>query len=162
MDGIKILFLDIDGVLNDSNWIDNLPPQSCVDADGRLVCPSDNFIDPVRVSILNRILRDTGASVVITSTWRCTFTPDRLQTHLRKFGFDGTIIDATADDNKSRFNQISDWLDQSIDVIDDFIILDDIPVIHDDQRWLMKFQHIVDPNVGLTDADADKIIARLK
>lgn len=147
---IKLIFLDIDGVLNDIAWNFAHPSNN-----------TDDFIDPKRVLILNRILKETGSRCVLSSDWRFTFSASRMQEHLIKFGFLGEIIGATAAKGGSRFTQISDWIDQSPVVVDDFIILDDISVIPQVSSLLLKFEHMVNPKVGLTEADADIIIARL-
>lgn len=53
---MKIIFLDIDGVLNHST--------GPVDDKNYLI------IDPEHVEFLNKILTETGAELVISSTWR--------------------------------------------------------------------------------------------
>lgn len=143
-----IIFLDIDGVLNKNDGL-----------------RSANHIDKDMVSILNRIIDSTGAKVVISSTWRCSMSQDLIQNHLNSFGFTGNIIGMTDDNDKSRFNQISDWMDDN--GADDFIILDDTGVM-DHLIHLAPFKRIADKHffqidgmVGLTDDIADKIINRL-
>ncbi len=53
---MKILFLDIDGVLNEHETLD--PEVEC----GRFHAD--------KVARLNRVLRDTGAKIVLSSAWR--------------------------------------------------------------------------------------------
>ena len=155
---LKVIFLDIDGVVNDADWIVSQRDNCLLKGEQ---WTTDDAIDPNRIEILNRILVSTGAKVVISSTWRCSSTPAQLQKHLSHFGFQGEIIGFTDDNNKSRFTQISDWIDNNSLIVDDFIILDDIAVIPDSLPKLQRFQHIVDDTVGLTNTDADAIIARL-
>ena len=50
----KYLFLDIDGVLNDQNYF----------------LENRDEIDPVRVKRLARIIQQTGAKIILSSTWR--------------------------------------------------------------------------------------------
>lgn len=50
----KIIFLDVDGVLNYSNYTNN----------------ATNDIDPVKVKMLAELCNKTNAKVVITSSWR--------------------------------------------------------------------------------------------
>jgi hypothetical protein len=52
----KLIFLDIDGVLNSHEPLD--PDVMC----GQILVP--------KVQILNRVLRDTGAKIVLSSAWR--------------------------------------------------------------------------------------------
>ena len=61
----KIIFLDIDGVLNTERQHDR-----CVEAGLAYV---DNFgyaFDPVSVANLKRIVDETGADIVISSSWK--------------------------------------------------------------------------------------------
>lgn len=144
----KVLFLDIDGVLNleDGNR-------------------DSNHIDKDMVAHLNWIIKSTGVKVVISSTWRSSMSAAQIHDHLSKFGFDGDIIGCTADNGKARFAQISDWLDDH--GAHDFIILDDMSVM-DHLLHLPAFAKIAkihffqtDKSVGLTSDIADKIIDRL-
>lgn len=62
----KYLFLDIDGVLNHEEWyakiiVGKMPPE--------LSWPVCDF-DPECVARVNKILKETGAVLVISSTWR--------------------------------------------------------------------------------------------
>jgi len=145
---MKIIFLDIDGVLNRQDGLNG-----------------PDHIDKDMVANINKIISSTGAKVVITSTWRCSMSQDQIQDHLNKFGFIGNIIDMTDDNNKSRFNQISDWLDSN--TVSDFIILDDTGVM-DHLLHLSSFKKLANKHffqtkslVGLTKDISDKIIDRL-
>lgn len=55
-----ILFLDVDGVLNSRAYIER---------GGSLSCRTDG-IDPQAVGHLQRIVDETGCSIVLSSTWR--------------------------------------------------------------------------------------------
>jgi len=66
-----IVFLDIDGVLNNASWEGMDVPFSC---------------DPVNVRCLNELLADTGAQVVIISEWRRLISWARLCEILERFG----------------------------------------------------------------------------
>lgn len=54
---LKVVFLDIDGVLNTQ--------RNCLAQDGRA-----RPFDSSAVTALNRVLRATGAKIVVSSTWR--------------------------------------------------------------------------------------------
>ena len=54
----KVIFLDIDGVMNSVNTRPQ-DPRGLID-----------FLDPRNVSVLNAIVEATGAVVVVSSTWR--------------------------------------------------------------------------------------------
>lgn len=54
---MKIIFLDIDGVLNTSRTKE-------------LVCGGCLGIEPGKADLIKRIVKETGAKIVLTSTWR--------------------------------------------------------------------------------------------
>lgn len=61
----KIIFLDIDGVLNTERQHDR-----CVNEG---ITPVDGFgyaFDPIAVANLKRIVEETGADIVISSSWK--------------------------------------------------------------------------------------------
>jgi len=145
---MKVIFLDIDGVLNKQDGLNG-----------------PDHIDSNMVLNLNNIINATGAKVVISSTWRCSMSQDQIQDHLNKFGFTGTIIGMTDDNNKARFTQISDWLDNN--TVSDFIILDDMGVM-DHLLNMPSFKKLAskhffqtDSLIGLTKDISDIIISRL-
>lgn len=84
---MKIIFLDIDGVLNHQAYYES----DRWDKNGG----RDSDIDPKCVEYLNMIISDTGAKVVISSTWRIGRTVEQLQEALNKKGFKGEIVGFT-------------------------------------------------------------------
>lgn len=61
---MKVLFLDIDGVLNTKYWYTQMDRNT----------PKDKYgyaFDPNSVANLKRIVEDTGAEIVISSSWKC-------------------------------------------------------------------------------------------
>lgn len=61
---MKILFLDIDGVLNHDSWFKSKEYKKC-SSDWRV-----SMFDPACVSRVNKILQETGARLVVSSSWR--------------------------------------------------------------------------------------------
>lgn len=51
---MKVIFLDIDGVLNKENWMLNKTP----------------WIEDEKISLIGKLCRKTGASVVLSTNWR--------------------------------------------------------------------------------------------
>ena len=93
----RILFLDIDGVLNSGPYFrewyniarepeDTQPARFAFDA---------SKIDPLAVERVNRIVEATGAKVVICSSWRHYHPLSRLRQILRARGFAGSVIGVT-------------------------------------------------------------------
>lgn len=149
-DVMKIIFLDIDGVLNYYDcWLrsENQNTQDVWDED----C----------VNELNRIINETGAKVVISSTWR--LYPELDQLIENDIGIkEGAIIGKTKDylpiirsEGTCRGDEIQDWLDNTDEVIESFVILDD----DDDMRDLLPY--LIQTSFygrGLTKELADKAI----
>jgi hypothetical protein len=88
---MKYLFLDIDGVMNHEQWLHLAYKQKL---------PSPEFwFDPVCVDRLNRILSETGAKLVISSSWR---SDPNLKEQFAKVGLP-TEFDCTINLFKSHF-----------------------------------------------------------
>ena len=147
----KIIFLDIDGVLNSSLWRKSKTYSTDKSLDGNLA-----DIDPDTVDRLNQITDNTGACIVVSSTWRWGWAQDFLGmlAFFRKVGVTGKVIDITPINDDGRHQQIQQWLDMTDDV-DAFVILDDID-------WfagiLHKYLVLTDPRVGLQNADVQSAI----
>lgn len=118
--GIKILFLDIDGVLN-----------NCYTKDS---CGVYIGIDDKYVQNLRKIVDSAdNCKIVLSSTWRLGLTRDkkRLKGHweylsnkLAKQGL--KIFDVTPDFKGSRGREIHQWLEDHKDLnIENWIVLDD-------------------------------------
>lgn len=131
---MKIIFLDVDGVLN---------------AGQKVVVPGSpgfylpDWVIPKAVEHLNRIIDATGAKLVISSTWRIGKTLAELREMFSGVGVRGEIIGKTENgdclwhlmggypncDAAHRGFEIKDWLDNRFRVFGDrpkrFIIIDD-------------------------------------
>jgi len=90
---MKIIFLDIDGVLNCEDWY----KKRYEETDKDLVHSQYPFyeFDKGLVLNLNKIIKETGAKVVVSSTWRLGRTIEELQEILDRVGFEGEVIDKT-------------------------------------------------------------------
>lgn len=143
---MKVLFLDIDGVLNcaTSNW------------------QHRGFIgiDPYMVAILNRVLEKTGAQVVLSSTWRLG---EQSREEVRQQVVD--FIDVTPSlrrpsdkgfhDYPERGLEVKDWLDRHPEVTCYAILDDDSDFLPDQPLFKTTWEE------GLTQEIADKIVAHL-
>lgn len=151
---MKIIFLDIDGVLNHDNWprLEDMPHVKSL--------ASREMLDPECVGHLNAIIARTGARCVVSSTWR-TVTPwPLLQKVLDSAGFDGLLIGATVDLKwaKPRGHEIDLWVQAHQDEIDSFIILDDRDDMHPHLERLVQ----TNEEIGLTRKDAERAVRLLK
>ena len=83
---MKVLFLDIDGVLNSENWFgyrlycvkNNMFNilMNFVDTDDRNIKHKLTMLDDRAIANLNRIVEETGCKVVLSSSWRSSRESD--------------------------------------------------------------------------------------
>lgn len=117
---LKIIFLDIDGVLNSCWFMERLaPPHMALDMPD---------VDLENVKYLNAIIRATGAKVVLSSSWRKIRELKDVADYLTvNCGLRADIIDKTPNlfaQHKQRGDEIAEWLDDHPEV-ESFVILDD-------------------------------------
>lgn len=146
---MKALFLDIDGVLNHEDFFVKRAEKA--ENNEFLSYPLDQF-DPLCVERVNRILDETEAKLIISSSWRFTKGLDNILTTV---GFKHPIHDTTPYiPNKIRGEEIDLWLNNHKD-FDRYVILDD------DKDFLRKqkpyFVHTSRKD-GLTDKLTEKAI----
>ena len=165
---MKVIFLDIDGVLNYTEWYtDERNPGNLNGQEGDL--------DPLCVDRIIRICEETGAKVVISSDWRISWYGTQMR--LGRMGLDDNfVIDKTPEfiwrnlskhdyfnENYektyeySRGAEIDAWLTSHPECTN-FVIIDDRTDFTDEQS--PHFVHI-DPMYGITDKDVEFAIAIL-
>lgn len=139
MSSQRVIFLDVDGVLNSvANRFDG--------------------IDRVNVEQLNRLVEQTGAYVVISSTWRSLGTP-MVAEILRNHGFTGDVRGITPHLLRShRGLEIEAFLREPDDRPTSIVILDD----DNDMGAMLPFLVQTDARVGLTDGDVERAVAILE
>jgi len=105
----RYLFLDIDGVLNDSGWINAKHPITVGETPW---WRQYEHINPAAVERLNRITDATGAKIVISSTWRQgAGSTEAMQQILYPRGVTGEIIGITPlHPQRVREIEIFQWL----------------------------------------------------
>lgn len=151
---MKLIFLDIDGVLNSQDHA------KLMHSKGLRGSQTYAQLDPVCVKALNRICEKAGAVCVLSSTWRISWSLPGMLEHLQKFGFTGQLVDRTSNTNKERGFEIAMCLGhfhRHGPVVESFVILDD----DSDMEHLCPFLVLTDRKTGLTEADADKAIKML-
>jgi len=145
---MRVLFLDIDGVLNTPKML------------GRF---GIDFIDNILVALVARIVRETDCKIVLSSTWRIDKQDFMLAT--RELAEQGlTIYDCTPVITRSggwessgsvrRHEEIQSWIDQN--PVTRFAILDD-----DADACIEGSFFRTDENRGLTVQIAEQIIQHL-
>lgn len=147
---IKIIFLDVDGVLNYSR----------MDKDDHVETPS-GLLSKRCVEMLNRITDRTGAKLVVSSTWRL----DGISVYdsLKAGGVTGEFIGLTGRGCGCclRGNEIRQWLRQNEKLLGcyesdykSYVILDDDS---DMLLWQANNFFNTDHSVGLTETTVYKV-----
>lgn len=153
----KVLFLDIDGVANSGAYIKLL--------DGLFDDPK-NQMDPVGVARINAITDQTGAKIVVSSTWRLAFISQpnalsMLQSCMRAYGITGEVIGMTSNKvwatRNRRGKEIQEWVEDHYNEIEKFVIIDD-----DSDMGRMSKHHIKTMfEDGIQDSHVEQIVAIL-
>lgn len=171
-----VIFLDIDGVLNSNDWYTNRKKNNLTEQ-----YPLTEF-DPKAVERLNRIILETGAKIVVSSSWRAGRSVNELQDLLTSVGVIGEVVGKTNRLTHDTYNiprgcEIDQWLklqglfqrinwskeeqQKNIDKakVKNYIILDD-----DSDMLYSQKEHFVhtDNLYGLTDEDVDNSISILR
>ena len=176
----KIIFLDVDGVLNSSRSCKRFHKK--YQAKGNFFNGYGGFFkehepatkrnvlwDPNCVDYLMTIIEKTGAEIVISSTWRHSFSEEKFKEMFAVYGYnDVPVIGKThvrfsevkdGRDSGMRGNRIAEYIieldDQGIE-IDDYVILDD----NSDMLNHQVENHFVHTyfGIGLTVSDMEKAI----
>ena len=166
---MKVLFLDIDGVLNSDNWFgyrlycikNNMfnEVMNFVNTNDERIKHKLSMIDDRAIANLNRIIEETGCKVVLSSSWRsCVEAENALTEYLLKLkGFKYELYDVTPrlwfnDFSIRRGEEIKLWMDKESEKneIESFVILDDDSDMLPEQ--MNNFIQI-DGQVGLIDKD---------
>lgn len=128
---MKVLFLDIDGVLNSMQMWRRLEREYPNQRDDFWETFNDHperELDVRHVPLLNRITNTTGAKIVISSAWRLFHEHEALKGILKGIGVTGEIIGRTGNDptmvSRQRGDEIREWLELHPEVTH-FVILDD-------------------------------------
>ena len=145
----KVLFLDVDGVLNNGEWAFTMHRQ------GVYVYRDDLLYEP-SLEQLRRIVQATGALIVVSSAWRQIPTCyQHLQEWLEKYGME--IYDKTPYVGGDRGDDISAWFKRNPGDWR-YAILDDDYDMGDHIDHLVR----TDFDLGLTEREADRCIALLQ
>lgn len=142
----RIVFLDIDGVLNSRAFYDRV---------GLIPHP---WLDPDAIARLDRLCREADAAVVLTSAWR---GDDRTPGWLSERGLTAPIIGCTgwAGPTGNRGGEIAEYLAARPHLnVERFVILDD----GDDMDDLLPYLIQTDHATGLLDHHVDRAIAVLR
>ena len=136
---VPIVFFDVDGVLHSAD------------------AEPDSYLGMVHLERLRRIVVETRARLVLSSTWRLTSgCVQELHVALQRAGLPPPV-GATADLwPQGRAHEISEWV--ASHGFEQWVAIDDLPLPD------LLEEHVVttDGAVGLSDCDADETIRKLR
>jgi hypothetical protein len=174
---MKIIFLDIDGVLNTECYINHFweycklndlaRPEAKKDFNELMRDFYGNLFDPISVSALKYIVDQTGAKIIISSSWRGSGEEWCKMMWVER-GLPSEVIGITPHMSRrhedfslpflerlERGHEIADWLDHTNEAIDSYVIIDD-----DNDMLEGQLEYFVQTNpiYGLTFQDALKSV----
>lgn len=159
----KIIFLDIDGVLNTERW-------HCQTASNELQDEYGYKFDPVAVTNLSKIIEETGADIVISSSWKFMGL-SKMRKMWKDRKLPGNVIGITPNTVSDEFllnvdldnmdimairgQEVKEWLMLKKNEITNYVILDDMNDILQEQESHFVW---IDPEVGITSGNAVQAI----
>jgi hypothetical protein len=158
---MKVIFLDIDGVLNTAIYAQHyfdickhfgLSRKDAKDLRHGLRDEFGSHFDPRPVGLLKWIIEQTNAKIVISSTWRHSGEETmKLMWEMRDLP--GEVIGITPLLNTDRGEEIAEWLREN--EVDSYVIIDDDKDMLPEQ--LLNFVQ-TDGEYGITFKETEKII----
>lgn len=151
---VKIIFLDIDGVLNSDEYFEKIKELN--------IHGIESEIDTNKIKLLKKAIDETKAKVVLISSWRYTRRAKELKEMLACYEI---YVDLTPFINHKRGLEIKKWLLDHPNV-EEYVILDDEIFDSYDEELMNKLIKISNGNgynlgEGLLPKDVDKIIEKL-
>lgn len=151
---MRVIFLDVDGVLNTSDLIRQF---------------GSDHIDDVLVTLLARIVKETNAQIVLSSTWRIRERDKVLVAKaLARHGleiFDSTPVIQRPGEFVERHEEIRAWIERTNRLCDEFQVnnkVEKFAIIDDfDDANVEGSFFQTNENHGITVEIVDKIIQHL-
>ena len=177
---MKVIFLDHDGVIClSSNWggrskkwakYRSANPESSRDMGQAPVEYRFDDFDKKAIKVLNEILEETGAEIVVSSDWRKHYTLRQMRDVMIEYGIYGPLIDITTHQNLwnrmsgpslewERASQVVKWAKDN--KISNWISIDDLK-LNQEYKWMKPripmWRHVqVDGDWGFGGRLRDKI-----
>ena len=148
---MKIIFLDFDGVMDNAKYDIYLNKHNLSEKDEFGV-----LFDPDCIAALAQIIEQTGAKIVISSSWKDFMTKEEIDQMWQKRQLPGEVIDVTPSTSRHRGDEIAAWLNLCPNKCQ-YVILDDQPR---EQFNTDQYDHLIITNgfYGLTISDAQQAI----
>jgi hypothetical protein len=146
---MKVLFLDIDGVLNSRKWYEaNKEP---INFESSFMYRHAQELDPAACALVNELCESEGLDIVISSTWRRLHKLQEISDMFTSRGLLAPVISSTPQLRSGfRGQEIAEWLYARYEV-EKYVILDDDPDFYPNQPLVRT-----DNAVGITAKDIEK------
>lgn len=168
---MKIIFLDIDGVLNSEQYFSSKEyTKACEDIGIKNSFSQDVIdkapyllLDPVKINILNYLVEKSYASIVLSSSWRLKYSINEVNDFLKIRGSNFCIIDSTPIkmsycNRETEINLFLSSLKEYKKIVpESFAILDDNNFFY---NYTKQFVHVSD-KTGLTISDVVQALSIL-
>lgn len=147
---LKIIFLDVDGVLNNAATWQRRRPEGAFN--------HINQTEPELIDRLAQIVHRTNAKIVLSSTWRMDIQAIAdLSDYFAKI-HSMSILDKTPWLPETRGDQIDKWYRKYDDIISHYVIIDDdSDMLPEQLPYFVKTEN----SVGLTDQHVEKVVTIL-
>lgn len=166
----KLIFLDVDGVLNHELYYVEKDQQQRADEVGY---PQSEF-DPNTITLLNSIVEKTGAEIVLSSCWRNNRTLEEINELFKSVGLKNDIVGKTPNlavydlATKQRTHrsvprgcEIAEYIETTYGYFNDvkYVILDDDSdmLLHQQNNFIW-----IDGYAGLTEDHVQQILKILE
>ena len=149
---MKIIFLDFDGVM-DTEYYDHILSEA-----GKPI--SDEYgllFDPECVKNLKYIIDNTGADIVVSSTWKDYMSYKEILDMWKYRGLPGFVTDVTPPTvEHQRGDEIDEWLKECSTECS-YVIIDDLDACNFNEHQISRLL-IVNPFFGLDEYTAERAI----
>ena len=158
---MKYIFLDIDGVFNSTDYcnsIEYLTETSGMSDAQIMLIAHHTHLDPKAIELFDQLVERSGATVILSSTWRVRYSVDEMNEMLKGRGAKFQLADRTPvlfgklSSRIPRGKEIAEFLKKNKP--ESFVILDD----HDDMLHLKPQLIQTNPRHGLTPDDVEKAL----
>ena len=151
---MKIIFLDFDGVM-DNEYYDHILSKA-----GKPIADEYGLLfDPECVKNLKHIIDNTGADIVISSTWKDLMSYKDILDMWKYRGLPGFVTDVTPTISNHRGNEIDAWLEECRHDCQ-YAIIDDLDASNFNPHQI-EHLFVVNPYCGLDEATAKRVIEHL-
>lgn len=148
---MKIIFLDFDGVM-DNEYYDHILSKA-----GKPIADEYGLLfDPECVKNLKHIIDNTGADIVISSTWKDLMSYKDILDMWKYRGLPGFVTDVTPTISNHRGNEIDAWLEECRHDCQ-YAIIDDLDASNFNPHQI-EHLFVVNPYCGLDEDTAKGLL----